>query len=152
MRWWDEECIENEDSVMTDPLLVERSKPVTDEEARRFEEICQAATQGPLVVDDKSDGGGTVIAYLPDGRFVVSQSQEVIASPDAVEAARANAELICRARCMVLRLLRDRHEWKRREQGLRKRIEFLEAEMERREQIAASVRWEENGRVPSRPR
>ena len=76
MRWWDEECIEDGDSVITDPLLVERSKPVTDEEARRFEDICQAATAGPLVVDDKSDGSGIVVAYLPDGDRVCAVLKE----------------------------------------------------------------------------
>jgi hypothetical protein len=153
MRWWDEECIEDGDSVITDPLLVERSKPVTDEEARRFEDICQAATPGPLVVDDKSDGSGMVVAYLPDGRSVVNQNAESLASCNAEGAAAANAELFCRARCIVLRLLRDRRDCKRREQGLLKRIDFLEAELERRQQMESSARWEEAvGYYPNRPR
>ena len=133
MRWWDEECIEDEDSVISDPLLVERSRPVTDEEATHFEEICHAATPGPLVVDDKSAGGGTVIASLPDGHCVVSQSEEVAIHSDTVIAARANAELICRARCMVLRLLRDRRRWQRREQSLLGKIASLEARIEQQQ-------------------
>jgi hypothetical protein len=152
MRWWDEDCIEDGDSVITDPLLVERSQPVTDEEARRFEEICQASTPGTLVIDDKSEGGGAVIACLPNGSNVVSQGEEPISQADAVDAARANAEMICRARCMVLRLLRDRDQAKCREQGLRQRIEFLENEIERRQQIVGSARWEEADHAPMRPR
>jgi hypothetical protein len=152
MRWWDEECIEDGDSVITDPLLVERSKPVTEEEAKRFEEICQAATPGPLVVDDKSDGGGTVVATLPDGRFVVSHSVDPVTCSDPEAAAQANGDLICRARCIVLRLLRDRWQWKRREQGLLKRIDFLEAELERQQEMAGSARWDESLRAPIRPR
>lgn len=152
MRWWDEECIEEEDSVITDSLLIERNTPVTDEEARRLEEICQEATPGPLVVDEKSEGGGAVIASLPDGRYVVSQGEEGITPPDAVAVARANAELICRARSMVLRLLRDREQSKRREQALRQRIEFLETEIQRRQEIVGSARWAEAGQVPTRPR
>jgi len=152
MRWWDEECIDDEDSVITDPLLIERSKPVTDEEARDFEEMAQASTPGPLVVDDKSEGGDTVIASLPHGHSVVSQGEKVVTPADAVAAAKANAELICRARCIILRLLRDRRHAKRREQALRQRIEFLESEIERRQQMAGSARWEEADGVPARPR
>ena len=108
MCWWDEERFGDNDSVATDPLLIERSKPVTEEEARRFEEICRAATPGPLVVDDNSDGDGVVFAYLADGRTIVCRIEGPAPWLDPAEAAAANAELVCRARTMVLRLLRDR--------------------------------------------
>ena len=62
-------------------------------------------------------GGERSPRFSPDGRSVVSQGEKVVSPADAIDAAHANAELICRARCIILRLLRDRRHAKRREQG-----------------------------------
>ena len=47
-----------------DPLCIERSAPVDDEEAALAEALCQAATPGPLVIDDEVEGEGAVVVCL----------------------------------------------------------------------------------------
>ncbi|NUQ61623.1 MAG: hypothetical protein HUU20_03990 [Pirellulales bacterium] len=111
-----------------DPLQVERSRPVEDEEASQWEMVCQAASPGPLVLDDQADGGGIVVATLPDGRQLVSIAP--VGSPlDAMCISEANTELICHARFWLLRLLRDREHARQREEALRHQIEQLQAQV-----------------------
>ena len=116
---------------LIDPLRVERSAPVREEEAAWLERICEAATPGPLLVDDAADGSGVVVATLPDGRSIVSLSPE--AALDDEEALRANAQLICQARYMLLRLLRERDRWQTEREELLNRIAVLETVLEQQE-------------------
>ena len=53
-----EESEDLEGSGIFDPLCVQRSAPLEDEEAALVEALCQAATPGPLVVDDEAPGDG----------------------------------------------------------------------------------------------
>ncbi|NIP87090.1 MAG: hypothetical protein GTO03_16620, partial [Planctomycetales bacterium] len=47
-----------------DPLCIERSAPLCDEEAALVEALCLAASPGPLVVDDQAEGDGAVVVSL----------------------------------------------------------------------------------------
>jgi hypothetical protein len=141
MRWRDVECFEGDDRF--DPLYLVRSRPVEDEEADLIEAICRAATPGPWVVDDATEGCGTLVATLADGRNVVSVRPPESCLDGAWSAAVANAQLICEARCVVLRLVRDRRRWKRREKRLREKIEQLQEQLERQ-----SESLEQTGVVP----
>lgn len=96
-----------QDSDVSDPLRVERSSRLNDEEAAAVEALCLAATPGPLMVDEAAEGQGVLVASLPDGRHVISVTSEGCAS-DARCTAEANMQLICRARYLLLRMLRDR--------------------------------------------
>lgn len=109
-----------------DPLCIERSKPVNDDEAALVEALCQAATPGPLVVDEQTAGDGAVVVSLPDGRLIVSLTAGV-EHTESAEALEANAQLICKARCLLLRLLRDRQQWKEEREFLLERIRTLKA-------------------------
>jgi hypothetical protein len=150
MRWWDEECFEEFD--LADPLQHERIVPVEDDEADRMEELCRAATPGPLVIDDRSEGGGALIATLPDGRSIVSQCAGVVGEEESQAAIEANAQLVCRARCMVLRMIHDRRHWRQREQELLGRVEQLEGELERARTEAGPVAVAAEDGPPRRPR
>jgi hypothetical protein len=145
MRWWDEECFDEFD--VADPLEQERIVPVDDEEADRYEAICRSATPGPLVIDDQSDGAGALVATLPDGRFIVTQHS--LGEHDSHAAVEANAQLICRARCMVLRLVHDRRCWHDREGQLVEKIRRLESELERAGVDQGAIAAEA---VPTQPR
>jgi len=114
---------------MFDPLYIERSAPIDDDEAALIETLCQSATPGPLVIDDDVGGEGALVASLPDGQMIVSLTAPVEHTEDE-EAARANAELICKARYLLLRLLRDRRQWSEDREKLLGRIEELEHELE----------------------
>ena len=96
-----------QDSDISDPLRIERSSPMEDEEAAAIEALCLAATPGPLMADEAADGQGILVASLPDGRHIVSFTSEGCPS-DAQCMAEANLQLICRARHLLLRMLRDR--------------------------------------------
>jgi len=113
---------------MFDPLYIERSAPIDDDEAAQIELLCQSATPGPLVIDDDVAGEGALVASLPDGHMIVSLTAPVEHTEDE-EAARANAELICKARYLLLRLLRDRRQWNEERERLLNRIEELEHEL-----------------------
>jgi len=134
------------DSAVFDPLQVERLAPLTDQEADRIDELCQAASPGPLVIDDEAEGDGIVVATLPDGRHLID-----MAVGDAPNEHRrhfaANAKLFSRARCYLLRLLRDRQDCQRQRQQLLERIAALESVLDR------SVDRQSNPpRVPTKPR
>ncbi len=126
MTCWYRELAEAE-AVGYDPLCVERSAPINDDEAAAIETLCQAATPGPLVLDDATDGDGAPVAVLPDGRTVVSRTATVQSLIDPAVVG-ANAELICKARYYLLRLLRDRLCWQSERQALHARIAELEAQ------------------------
>jgi hypothetical protein len=96
-----------QDSDISDPLSIERSAPVDDQEATVIETLCLASTPGPLMTDDATEGQGVVVATLPDGRHIVSLSCEVSVT-EAETMTEANVQLLCRARHLILRLLRDR--------------------------------------------
>ncbi|MBN2475834.1 MAG: hypothetical protein JXB62_14575 [Pirellulales bacterium] len=115
---------------MFDPLCIERSAPMSDEEAAMIEALCQAATPGPLVVDDQLEGEGALVVSLPDGRLIVSLSAPV-GQTEAEGVTYANAQLICKARYYLLRLLRDRHQWKEQREFLLQRIRTLETALQR---------------------
>ncbi len=124
MNLWHEESGELE---VFDPLCIERSAPMDDEEATAVESLCQAATPGPLVTDDEVEveGDGAVVVTLPDGQMIVSLTASVEHTEEA-DAIRANAELICKARYCLLRLLRDRKQWKTERDDLSQKIRELE--------------------------
>lgn len=129
-----------------------QSPPVEDEEAEFIETICQAATPGPLVPDDASDGEGALVATLPDGRNVVSLTAAPTCLEDARSRAAADAQLICEARGLILRLLRDRQRWKREESRLREKIHALEDRLERQSEAVDEARRPPKTRVPVHPR
>ena len=110
-----------------DPLCIERSPPMDDEEAAAVESLCLAATPGPLVTDDEVEveGDGAVVVTLPDGQMIISLTASV-EHTEEVGVIRANAELICKARYYLLRLLRDRKQWKKERDDLSQKIRELE--------------------------
>jgi len=135
MSRWHEDQDELGQSGIFDPLCVERSAPMEDQEAALVEALCRAATPGPLVVDDVVEGDAAVVVSLPDGRMIVS----LTASVDQTEAdgvPHANAELICKARYLLLRLLRDRQQWKEEREFLLQRIRTLEIALRSENQAA----------------
>jgi len=109
-----------------DPLCVERSAPLSDEEAGQIERFCRNATPGPFVVDDEVDGDAAVMAELPDGRLIVSLASSLGHAEDD-DVINANAELICKARYLLLRLLRDRSKWQEDRRDMEARIQHLES-------------------------
>jgi len=111
MSIWREERDGVEIEGLFDPLCIERSKPFDDAEAALVEALCQA---------------GAVVVSLPDGRLIVSLTAGV-EHTKCVEALEANAQLICKARYLLLRLLRDRQQWKEEREFLLERIRTLEA-------------------------
>ena len=131
MKLWHESLDEVDPTIAFDPLCVERSSPIEDDEAAMVEALCRAATPGPLVVDDETDGDGAVVVSLPDGRLIVSMTAPVEQTDD--EAVRlANTQLICKARYLLLRLLRDRQQWNQQRELLQERIRKLETAMQNR--------------------
>jgi hypothetical protein len=127
MRWWDIE--EFDDCDIFDPVRVERSPKVEDAEAAVFEAICHSASPGPFVIDDQASGEGIVVASLPDGRLIVSIDAPKPSEEDGEIQAEANARLFCEARCMILRLLRDREQWYEHERDMLDRIAVLESRL-----------------------
>ena len=119
MSFWDEDGFNDFD--IFDPLRVERSAPMDDREANAIESLCLAATPGRLVVDDEAEGVGVVVASLPDGRHVINLTPTC--PPDDESAVEANVKLICQARYLLLRMIRDR-------EHLHKRIAELEADLQ----------------------
>ena len=144
MTRWHEGLDALENGDIFDPLCVERSAPMSDEEAEVIETLCQAATPGPLVVDDNDAGSeGSPVASLPDGRVIVTLATPM--DPSAHEAAiNADAELFCKARYELLKLLRDRRQWKEQREFLQERIHTLET--------ALGIRAGEEPPVVLRPR
>ncbi|HYW78396.1 MAG TPA: hypothetical protein VE890_02430 [Thermoguttaceae bacterium] len=131
MSYWYESLDEVDPSITFDPLAVQRSAPVEDEEAAMVEALCLQATPGPLVVDDETDGEGAVVVSLPDGRLIVSMTAPVAQTHDEA-VTLANAQLICKARHLLLRLLRDRQDWKEQQEFLQERIRTLETALQSR--------------------
>jgi hypothetical protein len=148
-RLLDEDCLGDADEYVTHFM---RRRPVDDDEAEIIEAICLAATPGPLVTDEVSDGGGALVATLPDGRNVVSVSPPAGSPADARCMAAANLQLICEARCLLLRLLEDRRRWGRREQELSERIRALEEQLERDYEEVGQAAWPPADPAPSHPR
>jgi hypothetical protein len=137
-----------------DPLAVHlvRCRPLEEEEAEIIEAICLAATPGPLVTDEMSNGDGALVVTLPDGRNIVSMSPPPSGPEDAHCRASANAQLICEAHCWLLRLLRDRQWWKRREACLLERIRELESLLEGQYEAGEPAEWPHPHRAPAYPR
>lgn len=145
----EDDCFPDGDGF--DPHLV-RSRPVDDEEADLIEAICQAATPGPLATDEVSNGGGVLVATLPDGRNIVSLRTMLGGPAVSRTTTAANAQLICEARCLLLRLLRDRQQWSRREECLLEEIRLLEDQLERGYEAVDDAEWPAEDPAPSRPR
>jgi hypothetical protein len=125
MNLWVESLDDWDYSEPFDPLCVERSAPIDDEEAARIEALCRAATPGPMTLDDQAATEGSVVAILPDGRAIATLTP-CHGEEDAASTADANAQLICKARYLLLRLLRDRECWKKERERLLERIRSLE--------------------------
>ena len=149
-RWLDNLDVLGHGDVF-DPLCVERSAPMDDEEAALVEALCQAATPGPLVVDDEVEGEGAVVVSLPDGRLIVSLTATVEHTKDEA-VSHANAQLICKARYLLLRLLRDRQQWKEQREFLLERIRTLEAVLGIEKGAAVQADGDRPSRVSRRPR
>ncbi len=146
MRWWEIEDFD--DSDVFDPVRVERSPRVEDTEAAVFEAICHSASPGPFMIDDQAGGEGIVVATLPDGRLIVSIGAAQPAEEDGEVQAEANARLFCEARCMILRLLRDRERWYERERDLVDRVAVLESSLAKLERHSDSVHFESRFTLP----
>ena len=147
MSRWHENVDGLDHSEIFDPLCVERSAPMNDEEAELAEALCHAATPGPLVVDDEAEGEGAVVASLPDGRLIVSLTASVEHTQDRA-AGEANAQLICKARTLVLRLLRDRQQWKEQQVFLQERRRTLESLLQGEKTVAEDGSLEDTVRMP----
>jgi hypothetical protein len=141
MKPWDEDCLHLalDDSERFNPLLTEGGAPITDEDAAWIEALCEAATRGPLLIDDQASGEGAVVATLPDGRHIISLAPDASSTDPAV--IEANARLIRQARCLLLRLLGDRNRWCREREELLARLTAMEA-------AASSSSRPEEPRVP----
>ncbi len=138
------------DIDLFDPLRIERSTPIEDEEAALVEAICQEATPGPMLIDDDATGEGFVVATLPDGRHIISLACD---SPDdSRQTAEANAQLICRSRYLLLRLLRDRLRWQRERETLLDRIAVLEASTEIADRALDELQRRDERKLPLRSR
>ena len=146
MRWWEIEDFEESD--IFDPVRVERSPKVEDTEAAIFEAICHSGSPGPFVIDDQADGEGIVVATLPDGRLIVSIGATQPSEEDGEIQAEANARLFCEARCMILRLLRDRERWYEQERNLLDRIAVLESRLANLEHDPDSGHFESRFTLP----
>lgn len=122
MKPWDEDCLHLglDDSEAFDPLMASGRLPLTDEDVAAIEALCDAATRGPLLIDDQTTGEGAVVATLPDGRHIISLAPD--ASSDDPAAIEANARLIRQARCLLLRLLRERERWQHERAELLERL------------------------------
>ncbi len=151
MNLWGESRDEVDGGDMFDPLCIQRSAPMNDDEAALAEALCQAATPGPLVVDDEAEGQGAVVVTLPDGRLIVSLTASVEHARDG-GAIHANAELICKARFLLLRLLRDREQWKEQREFLLERIRTLETALGPEKKLAEREGWDPTSRFSARPR
>jgi len=127
MHAWDDNCLRfaADELALSDSVLLDRLRPLGDEEAASIEALCEATGPGALVVDDVADGNGVVVATLPDGRHIISLTPA--GSPDDPGWVQVHARLFCRARCYLLRLLDDRRRWQRERAALVARIESLEA-------------------------
>ena len=138
MNLWHENPDEVDPTIAFDPLCVQRSAPIEDDEAAMVEALCLASTPGPLVVDDEADGDGAVVVSLPDGRLIVSMTAPVEQTDDET-VTLANAQLICKARHLLLRLLRDRRQWSQQREFLQERIRTLERSLQNRRDEAAAA-------------
>ena len=138
------------DSDIFDPLRVQRSASISEQEAANIEALCQAATAGPLLTDDQTEGDGVVVASLPDGRHIVSLTAQC--PGEHRFAAEADAQLICKARYLLLRMLRDRDRWQAERRRLCERIRALEAALGAEGQSIDRSRSSRPQDVPSRPR
>ncbi len=147
MSRWHENVDGLDHSEIFDPLCVERSAPMDDQEAELLEALCHAATPGPLVVDDEAEGEGAVVASLPDGRLIVSLTASVQHTQDRA-ATEANAQLICKARTLVLRLLRDRQQWKEQRAFLQERIRTLESVLRVEQTVVEGQSLDDTVRMP----
>jgi hypothetical protein len=147
MHPWENEFL---DSDLHDPLRVERSAAVTDEEAAGIESLCREATPGPFVTDEETDAPGALIATLPDSRNIVSLTMPCPHDEPCLDAQmiNANARLICRARYMLLRLLRDRERWLAEREELLAKVRSFETET----RAADGTSWSEVARYSLRPR
>jgi len=139
MATWHEHEGGLDSECLFDPLCIERSAPIDDDEAELIETLCLASTPGPLVIDDDASGEGAVVATLPDGRTIVSLTAGV-EHTESDGALDANAQLICKARFLLLRLLRDRQQWKEEKDFLTQRIRTLEVLLEGESEKAQGVK------------
>lgn len=151
MSCWHDDSDEFGHCDMFDPLCIERSAPMDDEEAALVEALCHAATPGPLVVDDEAEGEGAVVVSLPDGRMIVSLTATVEQTND-VGSSHANAQLICKARYLLLRLLRDRQQWKEQREFLAERIRTLESALGIEKGMASRTDGDRTMSVSRQPR
>ena len=145
----EEDCFPDSDCY---DLHLVRSRPMEDGEADLIEAICQAATPGPLATDDVSDGGGALVATLPDGRSIVSVGAMQSCLDDARSRAAADAQVICEARSVLLRLLRDRERWQRQEKLLLEKIHSLEDQLGPRYESVGQAEWPAEDPAPAHPR
>ena len=97
-------------------------------------------------MDDATVGDGTLVASLPDGRHIISLAEEAFLDDRVV--GEANARLICQARYLLMRLLRDRERWQRERERLLEQIRAAQAAGLH----DGSEGHPDRHRVPARPR
>ena len=146
MSRWQENTDGLDHTEIFDPLCIERSAPMGDEEADLLEALCRSATPGPLVIDDEAQGEGAVVATLPDGRMIISLTAAVehTEDPGAIE---ANAHLFCKSGNLLLRLLRDRRQWLAQRDFLQERIHTLETALRVEEAMGAGQSMADTVRI-----
>ncbi len=93
-----------------------------------------------------------MVATLPDGRSIVSLSALLGCLEDARSRAAADAQLICEARGLLLRLVRDRQRWKHLENRLREKIHALEEQLERKYEAVERAERPLRALAPAHPR
>ena len=149
---WDEECLHIglEDVELFGPRPVDPNGSMRPEELADLEALCEAATCGPLLIDDHMTGEGVVMATLPDGRHIISLTSDKPSDDPAT--IRANARLICQARGLLLRLLRDRDRWQVERDKLLAKLDSLESALEQVPRQTDSLPPGRGHRVSSLPR
>ncbi|MBN1908616.1 MAG: hypothetical protein JW818_02660 [Pirellulales bacterium] len=133
--WYEERLVlgADEDDLF-DPLCIERSGAMSEEEVAQIVQLCEAIGPGPYLTDDQATGEGTLVATLPDGRNIVSLA--ATGRSDDPAAIEAHARLICQARCLLLRLLSDRDHWQVERDALIGQIRSLEAALAPQKSVA----------------
>ena len=149
---WDEECLHIglDDAELFGPRPVEPNGSLRPEELADVESLCETATCGPLLIDDHMTGEGVVVATLPDGRHIISLTSDKPSDDPAT--IRANARLICQARGLLLRLLRDRDRWQVERDELLAKLDSLESALEQALRQPDSAPRGQSHRVSSIPR
>ena len=127
MRPWDEDCLHLglDDSEQFDPLRASGSLPLTDEDIDSIQRAVRGGHAG-TAVDRRSDRRRRGRRGNAARRTAYRQPCAGRLSDDPV-AIEANARLIRQARCLLLRLLRERDRWQHERTELLARLREWES-------------------------